>query len=418
MAGRSPSGAQMASHMRSELLLCFLLLIIPVAAGAANLTETSVSPDDSQNHGAIHLFVPAAGSIHSTQVTDIINGPHGEVLVATAVGLSTYSGIWTTQHVNHNDISAGLMDDYVTAIEYDASGNLWIGYGDGIQIYNGHDYIVIQDQELLKSLQIRGLQRWDDDMWVATGNSGLNRYHNGTWTWFPPYSQNGPGFYEADSMALDSAADTLFVATDHEGLWEVTTSNGTAVFDKIQSAGDPFGLLGHVRRDALGGVYFFNSTEVAHFDPATGFTALIHLSDLGAGTSFISDVAGGSNGALYVATDNGIYVWENARITRHLSPFDGFGTTPRIRIVFTDAANRLWFSTPAEVGYYTGDASTEPLIAVETMTPTPTPPMPDPLNVTQTTMSGNVSQQTTATSPLDGIFATLYGLFRFFHPSN
>ncbi len=406
----------MASHTRSELFLCLLLLfLVPVAAGAENLTKTFASPD-GQYRGEIHLFIPEAGSIHSTQVTDIINGPKGEVLVATASGLSTYNGSWSTRQVNRNNISAGLMDDYITALAYDASGNLWIGFGNGIQIYNGRDYTVIQDQELLKSLQIRCLQRWDDDMWVATGNSALNRYHNGKWTWFSPYSQNGPGFYEADSMALDSATDTLLVATDHEGLWEVTTVNGTARFDKIQDKSNPFGLLCHVRRDALGGVYFFNTTEVAHYDAATGFIPLIHLSDLGAGASFISDVAGGSNGVLYVATDNGMYVWENARITRHLSSFDGFGTSPRIRTVFTDADNRLWFSTPDEVGYYTGDASTEPLIAVETMTPTPRP-VPSLVNVSQTTPFGVVPQQTDI-SPLDGIFATLSGFFPFLHLSH
>jgi hypothetical protein len=113
-----------------------------------------------------------------------------------------------------------------------------------------------------------------------------------------------------------------------------------------------------------------------------------------------------------------MYVWENARITCHLMPFDGFGTTPRIRTVFTDADNRLWFSTPDEVGYYTGDASTEPLIAVETMTPTPTPtPVPEPLNVSQTTPSENVPQQK-ATSPFDGIFTALFGFSRFFYPSS
>jgi ligand-binding sensor domain-containing protein len=404
---------------RSEFLLFLLFLfLLPVATGAENITETSAPTHGQQYHGAIHLFIPEAGSIHSTQITDIINGPHGEVLVATAFGLSTYNGSWSTLHVNRNNVSDGLLEDYVTALEYDFSGKLWIGFGNGIQIYDGHDYTVIQDQDLLKSLEIRGLQRWDDDMWVATGNSALNRYHNGKWTWFSPYSSNGPGFYEADSMALDSATDTLLVATAHEGLWQVTTANGNASFGKIQDKNDPFGMLGHIRRDALGGVYFFNATEVAHYDAAAGFTPLINLSDLGAGTSFISDVAGGSSGALYVATNNGIYVWENARITRHLTPFDGFGTSPDIRMVFTDAEDRLWFSTPAEVGYYTGDASTEPLIVIETLTPTPTPtPVPSLVNVSPNTTTGGVQQQA-ATSPLDRIFATFSRFFRFFHVSS
>ena len=68
------------------------------------------------------------------------------------------------------------------------------------------------------------------------------------------------------------------------------------------------------RRDPLGGAYFFNSTQVAHYDSTTGFTTLLTERDFGGGPYAIDDVTGGSDGALYVATDNGIYVWENGQI--------------------------------------------------------------------------------------------------------
>ena len=76
----------------------------------------------------------------SAQVTDMINGLQGEVLMATPLVFRPTTGIWSTQHINLNNVSEGLINNYVTALEYDASGNLWIGYGNGIQIYNGHDY--------------------------------------------------------------------------------------------------------------------------------------------------------------------------------------------------------------------------------------------------------------------------------------
>ncbi|MFA5236685.1 MAG: two-component regulator propeller domain-containing protein [Methanoregula sp.] len=367
----------------------------------------------------IHLFRPESGSIHSTQITDIINGPRGEVLVATAFGLSTYNGSWSTRHINRDNFSVGLMDDYVTSLEYDTAGNLWIGFGGGLQIYNGYEYSVIRDPELLKSLEIRDLQRWNDDMWVATGNAALHRYHNGTWTWFAPHSRNGPGFYEADSMVLDSATDSLLIATGREGLWRVTALNDTVRFDQIERNSDPFGLLGHVRRDPLGGAYFYNATQVAHYDSATGFTSLVSTSDVGGGNSAINDVAGGSDGTLYVATDNGIYVWVNGQITDHWGAFEGFGSSQGIRTVFTDAENRLWFSTQDDVGYYAGEVSTDPLIAIESMTatPTPMPPVSMSQDVSPTKAAAIVPQQAAA-SQFDQIFAAIYGFFSFLHPTS
>jgi hypothetical protein len=178
-------------------------------------------------------------------------------------------------------------------------------------------------------------------------------------------------------------------------------------------------MLGHVRRDPLGGAYFFNATLVAHYDPGTGFTPLLSIADFGGGGSYaINDVAGGSDGALYVATDNGIYVWDNGQITSHMGTYEGFGSSHGIGTDFIDAGNRLWFSTQDDVGYFSGDASTEPRISIETMTPTPSPtPVSVPLNVSQTATAGGMPQQTAA-SPLDKIFTFLSGFFPFLHPSH
>ena len=117
-------------------------------------------------------------------------------------------------------------------------------------------------------------------------------------------------------MALDSATDTLLVATDREGLWQINQSTGTYFFNEIESNKDPYGMLDHVRKDPFGGVYFFNMTQVVHYDNATGFTPILSSENFSGGMSNINDVAKGSGGNLYVATDRGIYVWNNRVITR------------------------------------------------------------------------------------------------------
>lgn len=320
-------------------------------------------------------------------------------------------------NLNRNNQSNGLLDNFVTTLAYDNAGDLWIGYAGGIQIYDGSNFQTVTSQELLKSLQIRALQRWDNDMWVATGNAGLSRFSNGTWTRYAPFSPNGPGFFEADSMALDSATDTLIVATDQEGLWQINKSNGTYIFNEIQANTDPYGMLYNVRKDPFGGVYFFNITQVVHYDTVAGFTPILSSEDFSGGMSNINDVAKGSGGNLYIATDYGIYVWNDGVITRHLGTFEGFGTnSPSIRRVFVDAKSRLWFSTLDIIGYYTGDVSSAPLIPVGIMTPTSIPTT-DPVNLSQT-MPTEDNPQPVEPTVLDNIVNFFTGIISFLHPTH
>ena len=89
--------------------------------------------------------------IHSDQIMDQINTLDGNgILFGTSFGLSMYNGTWSTRHINRDNISQGLMDEFITAVEYDHNGNLWIGYPSGIQIYNGVYYQSLRDQQLLQ----------------------------------------------------------------------------------------------------------------------------------------------------------------------------------------------------------------------------------------------------------------------------
>ncbi|MFZ0005629.1 MAG: hypothetical protein WCC86_10265 [Methanoregula sp.] len=53
-------------------------------------------------------------------------------------------------NLNRNNLSNGLLDNFVTALAYDNTCNLWIGYAGGVQIYDGSNFQTITRQELLK----------------------------------------------------------------------------------------------------------------------------------------------------------------------------------------------------------------------------------------------------------------------------
>jgi ligand-binding sensor domain-containing protein len=365
----------MAPAVNCNLTVFFiLLLLIPPVLAAGGTSTVPLNTTQAQVQPApytVRLFIPTAHMIHSDQINDQINGPGGDVIFGTSFGLSTYNGTWSTRHLNLNNISEGLMDDYITAVEQDSAGNLWIGYSGGIQIYDGHYYHPIRDQQLLKETRIKDLQRWDDDMWIATGHAGIHRYRNGTWTWFQPMTKNGPGFYEINSMALDTMSNTLALATDQEGLWILRSPDDPAVFEQIAGRDSTYGLQRQVKPDPLGGVYFSNASTVVHYDPAHGFTPVVTTAGLTTADISLNDIAAGHDGKLYLATDDGIYVWENGVIVLHLSRFEGVGTSQVVKTVYCDAENRVWFSTPGYVGYYEDRAGAVPTIGIELVTPVP-----------------------------------------------
>jgi ligand-binding sensor domain-containing protein len=335
--------------------------------------------------------------IHNDKILDQINTPGRDVLFGTSSGLSLYNGTWSTRHINRNNISEGLMDDFITSIEYDPEGNLWIGYSGGIQIYNGIYYLTLRDQQLFKDPRIQDIQRWHDDMWVATGHSGIHRFHDGTWTWYQPMSKNGPGFYEVRRIALDPVSDILVLATADNGLWTIhATPEEPAVFGQIAPRDGTYGSFLEVTRDPRGGVYLFNDTSVVHYDPSSGFSPVLTTADLTPEGIGINDIAGASDGKLYLATDDGIYIRSNGRTVKHLSRFEGIGTSEVVRTVFIDARNRVWFSTQGFVGFFLEESGSSTPITVELATtvdpdiqpPTTTPVLPPVTESSQPTDTG------------------------------
>lgn len=318
-------------------LLFFLLLLAPVSAGVA-------------------VFSPSSSTYSTSLVNDYINGPEGEVVFATSSGLVFYNGNWTTYHAPPLYAENTLISDFILSVAYGPDGHLWIGNSAGLQRMNGPDFETMADQEQLKNPIVIHLQRWDDALWIETYNAGVHRLENGSWTWFKPF-RNGPGSYALNDLALDPAGGVLYCISSADGVWAVG-KNWSAGFHQILSGDRPVTGFTGACTDPFGGIYLFNRSCVCHLDRSGVKTVIGAPDDLEIFVSNINDICPDPDGSLWLATDHGLFQWQDGHVLDHVYRAQGLGSNA-VKSVFVDCTGRCWFSTPTAIGYYYPDNATD-----------------------------------------------------------
>lgn len=365
----------------------------------------------------IVLFAPGSDQISSLGVIDVAEGDNGSLYFATDNGLSIYDGKWHITHMTYANPSTGLLSDHILAVEFDPQGNLWMGYPNGLQRVEGGRYVTIRDQQLLKSLDIHGLLLSNGRMWVATGNAGVHRYHDGAWEWFKPQGPEGLGCNYVKSMASDSGDATVYVACN-EGIWFTTNTEETVTFTPLfprAVVAEP--ALG-IRSDPFGGIYIFNTSSILHFSPPDDWRMIVTSPELMPGI-YIHDLRVDPDRTLWIATDNGIYAWKDGKARAHLDSSNGIRNNA-VKKLYIDATDRLWFVTPENVGFYRltrQSGAINPAIPITTFSIPTTGPVPPPVT-TQITPAVSFSQiqevqevPPPPSSPLAGILDAILGFF-------
>ncbi|KQC03884.1 MAG: hypothetical protein APR53_00455 [Methanoculleus sp. SDB] len=309
------------------------------------------------------LFVPGSDSVSTTGIRDMADGPEDTVIFATDNARSEYNGTWSIHHWQFGDIEKSPLSDFVTAVECDSSGNLWIGYPCGLQVYNGSSYTTIRDQQLLKNLAVNDLQARREEMWVATGNAGIHRYFRGAWTWFKPHAPGSPGCYTVREMAVDYTTGRLYAASENSGLWVLDESEGTTEFHELFDRGQRISGIHGIGSDIFGGVFFYNRTHLFRYREGGDVEIVFSIAEAPLGSNEINGADQTSGGMYVIATDGGISGWQDGSFILHLDRRDGIGTN-LVKFIAVDTADRIWFANPCHfVGYYREDSSA-PLIPV------------------------------------------------------
>lgn len=305
-------------------------------------------------------FWPGPGSISTADVRDISDGTNERVVFATTNGISIYDGEeWETLHALPGDRRGYLegipLNDYVLQVEYDYLNNLWIGYTDGIQIYNGYSrpFTIRQADEILFDVSVNRFKRQGRIMWIAAGESGIFYYFNGRMEWVPPGEGSGLTGYHINDIEVDYSDGRLYVASVSEG--QFTCEGGTESLKNItfRKISDPLVAkdMTEIVSHPLGGVVFFNGTDVVHYSDSFGGEYVFGIHNLSHDTNQILDLSVTNNGRYVIGTDDGIFCWDKGEICTHLTRFEGLAEN-YVNRVFVDNSGRWWFTTKETAGYY------------------------------------------------------------------
>ena len=134
--------------------------------------------------------------------------------------------------IAHLSTKDGLSNNQVHCIIQDSYGFLWIGTTDGLNRYDGYEFVVyrnkILDSTSLSSPSILSIvEGKNGDLWIGTYN-GLNRYHRLSDT-FVRYIQNQEDeFNFSDDYGIQAL---LIDQTDSNYIWIATGNNGLILFD-------------------------------------------------------------------------------------------------------------------------------------------------------------------------------------------
>jgi len=391
-------------RLNGKRALCILVSLVLVASAPAA--------------AEIVLFAAGPDQISSLGVLGIAEDLHGDLYFGTDNGLSIYDGTWRISHRTFGEPSTGLLNDHILAVAFDSEGRLWLGYPDGLQRLEGNGFVTIQDQQLLKSLDIHDLLLANGRMWVAAGNSGVHRYLDGGWTWFSPQGSEGLGCNYVQSMASDSTGDTLYVACN-EGIYVTKNTDEPVAFIPVPGGSFTAGEGMTVQSDPFGGIYIFNKSVLFHYTQPDQWDLILSSSDLTPGID-ITDVRADSDGTLWVATNNGIYAWKDGQVGTRLGVATGIRSNG-VKKIYIDSQNRLWFVTTENVGYYripqamAAGGSVIPIttFSVQTTIPTPAPQGTQAPVITPAISYGvvQVTPSATPSNPLSDLLNAISGFF-------
>lgn len=272
---------------------------------------------------------------------------------------------------DHLSTENGLSDSTTLALAQDDQGFMWFGTQNGLNRFDGHDFIVYthdpDDQNSLSRNVVTSV--YPDNtggLWVGTRGGGLNRLDLKTdqWTVF----QHDP----ADPQTLSSNQINAIEA-DASGILWLSTNNGLNSFDPdtgiavrhpadSQKLPDPDYLAVHDTAIGQDQTVWVATDGGLAWLTAGSDDLIVGDSDLELAGVNVFQVHADENGTIWAGTDDGLYKLDNEKQVvaeyRHDPANEaGLGSGP-IRALFEDSRGRLWVGTQGD-GLTLFDPATE-----------------------------------------------------------
>lgn len=248
-------------------------------------------------------------------------------------------------------LNQGLSQSSITAISQDASGFIWLGTQDGLNIYDGYKIRVVRNDPnnpntLSNNFILCMLLDTDDAMWVGT-RQGLNRY----------YSETGcfERFYAGDPSGVEGDVIRA-MGHDRMGRVWILTSAGLQLFNRdTKTFSNPVSNSQGTWLFTPGKTGFWLSDEarLLYFDPISGVMDP-PITSLPKGRINYVVESTSQAGSLYIGfASSGVIKYslgERSYIPLNISTKDlPNDPAKRVEIMIEDSQGNLWVATRAGV---------------------------------------------------------------------
>lgn len=264
----------------------------------------------------------------------------------------------------HITLEDGLSQSAVQAITQDRQGYMWFGTEDGLQRYDGYDFLTFHhDPEQSGSLAdddvVALTVGTHDELWIGTGEQGLDLLEPGS-TRFVHYQHDpaDPGSLVSNYVEalLVDARGRLWVGTGN-GLDRMDSKTGRFRHYRIAGTGANTNIIYALHEDKQGriwvgtvhGLYYYDAAHdsLKLLTPSKGVSLSVarHLLTKASVNAF----AGSSDGRLWVATEGGLVTLSPQdkvlAVYQHRAGNPESLPNSRVRALLEDLAGYIWIGT-------------------------------------------------------------------------
>lgn len=254
-------------------------------------------------------------------------------------------------------IEKGLSQNTVNTMLQDKDGFMWFGTWDGLNRYDGYDFLIYNRQNGLSNETIRALFQRNDTLWVGT-EEGLNLLKMSTGEIQRFYHD------EADSTSISSNMIN-HIFEDHLGTIWISTAKGLSAYRSAQKNfsrvisrdyGNPLrsNFMNMATQDTANNYWIATSYGLVLYEIENqSLTRYFHIpgDPNSLPDNHVSTLAFDQQQRMWVGTKAGLCLYQpESRNFKILD--DGGSLTPEITTIHIDGDQGLWFGTNGTGLYY------------------------------------------------------------------